>query len=188
MRILSLAVLAVCLTTVSAFGEDTLTTSSTGIENRHEVVLGTAPVNFGSKTTGAELYTDFSHVIVGISGNYNYALNNCFQLGTDVTFGLADSSGSSTTIVSLQAGPTLNIPFSSDWLYNSVFITAMGGVQIVDTSAASASTDAIISGEVGYRFRIVDHVTWHPAIGTRKILNGSKFEFAIRPVSFSIIF
>lgn len=162
---------------------------SSGRAPRHELGFGVAPLlGFAGSTTGGDLYTDLSGTLaISVSASYKYAILRHLQFGTSSTLGYIKTSvlGStaSATTVQVLAGPTLNIPFSSDWLYNSMYISTYGG--FVD---AASQTYGALEGTVGYRLGLAEHFCWSPSLGAYKVLNGSKFLFFVRPISFSILF
>jgi hypothetical protein len=162
--------------------------------SHHELILGVNPyLGFGGRTTGGNLFTDLSDTFVfSIAADYNYAFLPMLQLGITTSYSHA-ATGSSAKVDFWQvmAGPTFNLPLSSEWVYNSLFLSLKGGLLISSASVSSlsgSSTDVLLSGEFGYRFKLMEHVTWSPALGSLKVLNGSKFIFIARPLAFSFVF
>ena len=164
--------------------------SSTGKMFHHELGFGINPLlGFAGNTSGGDLYTDFSgSLAISVSASYKYAVLRHLQVGTVSSLSYLKASSSSTTLLQVLAGPTLNIPFSSDWLVNSLYISTYGGFVVADTNASSSHTYGALEGTIGYRLGLLDHFSWSPSIGAYKILDGSKFLFFVRPIAFSILF
>lgn len=187
-KLITFILTAIFLTSQLARAEETVKTP------RHEIGLGVNPLlGFAGSTTGGDLYTDLSGTLaVSVSVTYKYALFKFLQVGIDPSLGYYKQTtagiASSITAFQLVGGPTFNIPFGDDWLFNSLFVSTYGGFVLLDTAGGSSRTKGALEGTIGYRIGLTDHFVWRPNIGTFKILDGSKFLFFARPINFSILF
>ena len=142
---------------------------------RHELVFGPSPALLGD--TGGQATFNQGTTLSGALA-YHFTMTPQIQFG--MNFAIAHVSGgfgTGSTAFQILAGPTLNFP----GLYDSFFVSGMFGA--VD----GGTTDLALTGELGYRLRMVEHVTWRPSAGLYKVLDGSSVLIVIRPFAFSVI-
>lgn len=186
--LLGLTVLSLCVSLTAA------PKTAESEVSHHEVILGVNPYfGFGGATSGGNMVTDLSGTFVfSVAADYNYAVLPWLQLGINSSFShAATDTSAKVDFWEALAGPTFNLPLSEEWVYNSLFLSLKGGLLVASGSLSSlsaSSTDVLLNGEFGYRFKLMEHVTWSPALGSIKVLNGSKFIFLARPFAFSIVF
>lgn len=123
-------------------------------------------VGFGSGTT----YVNFA---VG----YNYALSPAFMFGGN--FYIANLA-TSTVLVSIIAGPTVNLMVDSD-IQNAFYLAPAAGVNILGGSASFT-----FRFDFGKRFRIFDHIVYRPSLGI--LVNSSTVFFAANLLGMAIQF
>lgn len=191
--LIGLTLLSLCVS-LSAAPASVRAVDSASEVSHHEVILGVNPYfGFGGATSGGNMVTDLSGTFVfSVAADYNYAVLPWLQLGINTSFShAATDTSAKVDFWEALAGPTFNLPLSDEWVYNSLFLSLKGGLLVASGSLSSlsaSSTDAILNGEFGYRLKLMEHVTWSPALGSIKVLNGSKFIFLARPFAFSIVF
>ena len=181
--------MCVFVSAVSISKEAVIEKNASSNVSKHEIILGSAPLfGLAGQTTGASA-TFNDGTSLGASVGYNYSLIPMLQIGTNSNVLHISSSGISITTLQLAVGPTINFSMGerSEELYNTMFVTIQGGLHYVK-GASSSTTDGLITGEVGYRIRMMDHVIYRPSLGTHKVLDGSKALIIVRPVQFSVVF
>lgn len=144
-------------------------------ETHHEIVLSgvSGDFSFGGGTTR-----------IGVSADYHYSLiPETLQFGIQSAITYAQSATSSSTIVTMLAGPTLNFPMTE--MRNAFFLA--GGVGFVFAESSTTSImNLAFAFTLGKRIQILENLTYRPSFAITKV-SGASALFVLSLLSFSLV-
>lgn len=135
-------------------------------------------------TSGSVRITSGSDTLIQGAVAYSYLAEDPIQLTAVLNVAFQGGNSSIAPLV----GPTLNIPIDKKRMDSAIYVSVLGGLDILTISSISQS-DFAYRFAVGKRFGVTDDVCWRPEARVDGIAaSGSRPVFRLIPVQFSFFF